>query len=179
MRLSFRGKSGVRHEVEVRDPRVLKVVKRCMHLPGQELFQYKDDAGEVRSVTSGDVNDFLQTACGERFTAKDFRTWHGSVLALETLKLLSASGHRFALKDLLGNVSALLGNTPAVCRKAYIHPEVLALCLELAGTPDQLPEFASAPVRGLSAAEQRLVGFLERNRPRRRRAAKLHGLPTA
>ncbi len=179
MRLSFRGKSGVRHEVEVRDPRVLKVVKRCLHLPGQELFQYKDDAGEVRSVSSGDVNDFLQVACGERFTAKDFRTWHGSVLALETLKLLSMRGERFALKDLLGNVSALLGNTPAVCRKAYIHPEVLALCIEVAGKSDQLPEFAGAPVRGLSAAEQRLVGLLERNRPRRKRGTKLHGLPTA
>ena len=160
MRLSFRGKSGVRHEVEVRDPRVLKVVKRCLHLPGQELFQYRDDAGEVRSVTSGDVNDYLRSACGERFTAKDFRTWHGSVLALETLKLLCATGKRFTLKDLLGNVSAILGNTPAVCRKAYIHPAVLALGTELAGTSERLPEFASSPARGLSAAEQRLVGFL-------------------
>jgi DNA topoisomerase I len=160
LRLSFRGKSGVRHEVEVRDPRVLKVVKRCLHLPGQELFQYRDAAGEVRSVSSGDVNDFLQAACGERFTAKDFRTWHGSVLALETLRLLCASGQPFTLKDLLGNVSAILGNTPAVCRKAYIHPQVLALATDLAGASGQLPEIACAPVRGLSAAEQRLVGFL-------------------
>jgi DNA topoisomerase I len=179
MRLSFRGKSGVRHEVEVRDPRVLKVVKRCLHLPGQELFQYRDDAGEPRSVTSGDVNDFLHAACGERFTAKDFRTWHGSVLALETLRLLRATGERFTLKDLLGNVSALLGNTPAVCRKAYIHPDVLALGIALAGTADPLPEFACPPVRGLSAAEQRLVGFLQRERPRRKRASKPHGPPTA
>ena len=165
MRLSFRGKSGVRHEVEVRDPRVMKVVKRCLHLPGQELFQYRDDAGELRSVTSGDVNDFLHAACGERFTAKDFRTWHGSVLALETLRLLCASGKPFTLKDLLGNVSSLLGNTPAVCRKAYIHPEVMALGLELAGTSAPLPEFDAAFHRGLSAAEQRLVGYLGREAP--------------
>ena len=179
MRLSFRGKSGVRHEVEVRDPRVLKVVKRCLHLPGQELFQYKDDAGEVRSVTSGDVNDFLHQACGERFTAKDFRTWHGTVLALETLKLLCATGQRFTLKDLLGNVSKLLGNTPAVCRKAYIHPEVLSLATDLAATSGSLPEMACTPVAGLGAAEQRLVAFLSRAQLRRGGAKKAQRLPTA
>ncbi|MDB5946789.1 MAG: topA, partial [Ramlibacter sp.] len=79
VKLSFKGKSGVRHDVEVRDPRVLRVVRRCLHLPGQELFQYRDADGELHAIGSSDVNDFLHKLCGERFTAKDFRTWHGTV----------------------------------------------------------------------------------------------------
>lgn len=169
MRLSFKGKSGVRHEVQVRDPRVLEVVRRCLHLPGQELFQYQDDAGQPHCVSSGDVNDFLHQLCGQRFTAKDFRTWHGSVLALETIRLLCAQGNGFCLKDLLGNVSAVLGNTPAVCRKAYIHPDVLALGIELAGPPVEIPRHPVAgAATGLSAAERRLVGFLTRHRAHKR-----------
>jgi DNA topoisomerase-1 len=161
VRLSFRGKSGVRHEVEIKDPRVGKVVRRCLHLPGQELFQYRDDTGEVRSVSSSDVNDFLHQLCGERFTAKDFRTWHGSVLALETLRTLCASGEPFTQKQVLAAVSAILGNTPAVCRKAYVHPAVLALCAQQSGgTVGEAP--SALPVRNLSAAEQRLVAFLRR-----------------
>lgn len=160
VRLSFRGKSGIRHEVEIKDPRVARVVRRCLHLPGQELFQYKDDAGEPRSVSSGDVNDFLHELCGERFTAKDFRTWHASVLALETLRSLTASGEPFGLKQVLAQVSAILGNTPAVCRKAYIHPQVLALCMQRAGDMGEAPP--ARPVRGLAAAEQRLLAFLRR-----------------
>jgi len=160
VKLSFRGKSGVRQEVEIRDPRVLKVVRRCLHLPGQELFQYRDGEGKLHAISSSDVNDFLHGLCGERFTAKDFRTWHGSVLALETLRLLCAAGKPFALKDLLGNVSKILGNTPAVCRKAYIHPEVLALAGQLVEGPGALPELSAARTHGLSAAEQRLVGYL-------------------
>jgi DNA topoisomerase-1 len=162
VRLSFRGKSGVRHEVEIKDPRVLKVVRRCLHLPGQELFQYRDDAGDVRSVSSGDVNDFLHQLCGERFTAKDFRTWHGSVLALETLRTLCASGEPFTIKQVLAQVSAVLGNTPAVCRKAYIHPEVLALCSQQAGSALNGKAPPARSVRGLVAAEQRLLAFLRR-----------------
>jgi DNA topoisomerase I len=179
VKLSFRGKSGVRQEVEIRDARVLKVVRRCLHLPGQELFQYRDGQGELRSVSSSDVNDFLHALCAERFTAKDFRTWHGSVLALETLRLLRATGHPFSIKDVLGNVSKVLGNTPAVCRKAYIHPDVLALCIELAGTAAPLPDFTPASDRGLTAAEQRLVGYLNRHGRSRSRRAKADSAPTA
>jgi DNA topoisomerase-1 len=163
VRLSFRGKSGVRHEVEIKDPRVRKVVRRCLHLPGPELFQYQDDAGGLRSVSSSDVNDFLHQLCGERFTAKDFRTWHGSVLALETLRTLCASGQPFTIKQLLAEVSAILGNTPAVCRKAYIHPQVLALCTQQAGRDVTAATPPARPVRGLVAAEQRLLAFLRRS----------------
>lgn len=166
VRLSFRGKSGVRHEVEIKDPRVLKVVRRCLHLPGQELFQYRNDAGEVRSVSSGDVNDFLHGLCGERFTAKDFRTWHASVLALETFRTLCARGEPVTRTQVLAQVSGVLGNTPAVCRKAYIHPDVLALCEQEAGSKltGDAPALRSVP--GLGAAEQRLLAFLRRSRPR-------------
>ena len=120
--------------------------------------------------------------CAERFTAKDFRTWHGSVLALDTLHTLCAAGEPFTVKQLLGQVAATLGNTPAVCRKAYIHPDVLALGMELAGASPEamLPTPApAASVSGLSAAEQRLVAYLNRNRSTRKPRARRDGAPTA
>ena len=167
LKLAFRGKSGVLHEVEVQDPRVLKVVRQCLHLPGQELFQYRDDNGTVRSVSSGDVNDYLHALCGERFTAKDFRTWHGSVLALDTLRRHCAAGKPFTQKQLLAEVASNLGNTPAVCRKAYIHPDVLALAADLVARPEGIADLPQPKARrGLGAAEQRLVAFL--SRPERR-----------
>ena len=160
LKLVFRGKSGVPHDVEVQDPRVLKVVRHCLDLPGQELFQYQDEDGTLHPVSSGDVNDFLHEICGERFTAKDFRTWHGSVLALDTICRHCREGRAFTQKELLAEVSGKLGNTPAVCRKAYIHPRVLALGQQCASrrNVEGLPE--SPLRRGLSAAERRLVAFL-------------------
>lgn len=166
LKLSFRGKSGVRHEVEVRDPRVLRVVRRCLHLPGQELFQYRDSEGQLHAIGSGDVNDFLHELCGERFTAKDFRTWHGTVLALETIRrFCGARGECFTLKQLLAEVSQNLGNTPAVCRKAYIHPGVLDLGIKLAalkgeGRFDEHVPAAPGAANGLGVAEKRLLAFL-------------------
>ena len=181
VKFTFRGKSGIRHEVEIRDPRVSKVVRRCLHLPGQELFQYQDDSGQVHTLSSSDVNDFLHALCGERFTAKDFRTWHGSVLALDTLHTLCTAGEPFTVKQLLGQVATTLGNTPAVCRKAYIHPDILALGMELAGTPaPQLQaQRPTSAARELSAAEQRLVAYLNRNRSTRKARARRDGAPTA
>jgi DNA topoisomerase-1 len=162
--LAFRGKSGVQHEVAVRDARVCQVVRRCLHLPGQDLFQYRDADGTAHAVSSGDVNDYLRAACGEGFTAKDFRTWHGTVLALQTLHRSCAAGKCFTLKELLASVAARLGNTPAVCRKAYIHPAVLDLATGMAARDagpieDRLP--AAPPIAGLGAAERRLVAFLQ------------------
>ena len=165
VQLSFRGKSGIRHDVEIRDPKVARVVKRCLHLPGQELFQYRDDGGELRGVSSSDVNDWLRATCGDEFTAKDFRTWHGSVLALETLRILHGRGEPFALKHLLAVVAHNLGNTPAVCRKAYIHPALLKLAGELVADRDRPVDWAMRPVKGLSAAEQRLVAYLDSCEP--------------
>ncbi|MEP6791761.1 MAG: DNA topoisomerase IB, partial [Ramlibacter sp.] len=121
----------------------------------------------AHAVDSQDVNDYLHALCGERFTAKDFRTWHGTVLALETLrKFCSAKEPGFTLKQLLAEVSGSLGNTPAVCRKAYIHPSVLELGIALAAQKSQasldghVPP--AGPARGLSAAERRLVAFLSK-----------------
>ena len=169
--LSFRGKSGVLHEVKVADSRVVKVVRSCLHLPGQELFQYKDDKGGCRTVGSGDINDYLHECCGERFTAKDFRTWHGTVLAWKSLAKVAVAmesdpAAKFTMKDWLACVSTRLGNTPAVCRKAYIHTQVLeaAILMSQRGADlSALQAQINAPVaarRGLSMAERALLGFL-------------------
>ncbi|MBC8056206.1 MAG: DNA topoisomerase IB [Rhizobiales bacterium] len=160
--LRFRGKSGISHEVALQDRRVARVVKRCQALPGQELFQYLDEAGEPRTVGSADVNDYLREASGGEFTAKDFRTWHGSVLALQLWCALdpteAAAPTLAGAKRLLGEVAARLGNTVAVCRKAYVHPGVLAL---LSGER-RVDQPTTAPRRaGLSAPERGLLAFLK------------------
>ena len=127
LRLRFRGKSGKEHEVALDDPRVAKVVRRCQAMPGQELFQYVDEDGEVRSVGSADVNDYIREASGADFTAKDFRTWHGTVhaLALWIEHGGATDKPRPSAKELLGEVAKRLGNTVAVCKKSYVHPRVL------------------------------------------------------
>jgi DNA topoisomerase-1 len=238
LELSFRGKSGVRHDVTLEDKRIARIVRRCQELPGQELFQYRDADGEIHSVGSGDVNDYIAEAAGgptepggARFTAKDFRTWHGTVLALEWTRraclglagtdaeapapdntsrkskgALQAARHSaseavvklapkpkdkgankgkagtttssrgtagpvagYTMAAMLAAVSTQLGNTPAVCRKAYIHPAVLELGTRLtrsdaAGADAALWKRlggADKPLRGLRAAERRLLRFLD------------------
>ena len=125
----FRGKSGKEHSVTLSDKRLARIVKRCQDLPGYDLFQYLDETGERRYCTSGDVNAYLQEIAGEEFTAKDFRTWAGSVLAAEQLDEEERDNGRVTLKvsatEAVKAVARALGNTPAVCRKAYIHPAVL------------------------------------------------------
>ena len=160
--LRFRGKSGVMHDVSLEDARVARVVKRCQSLRGQELFQCLDAAGETRALGSGDVNDYLRDASGGEFTAKDFRTWHASVLALQLwCELDPAEAGQPTLagaKRLLSEVAARLGNTVAVCRKAYVHPCVLAL---LAGETVATPTAATTRRAGLSPAERGLIAFLK------------------
>ncbi|MGL4554210.1 MAG: DNA topoisomerase IB [Gemmataceae bacterium] len=129
IRFAFRGKSGVRHAIDLKDPRLARIVRRCQDLPGQELFRYLDDAGEARAVDSADVNAYLRDAAGDDFTAKDFRTWAGTVLAACSLRDLGpcdtdADTKRNVVRAVEA-VAARLGNTPAVCRKSYVHPEVL------------------------------------------------------
>ncbi|RSZ44788.1 DNA topoisomerase IB [Variovorax beijingensis] len=180
LQLRFKGKSGVLHEARLDDPRVAKVVRQCQQLPGQALFQYQDEDGELRSVSSTDVNGYIAEASpGERFTAKDFRTWHGTVQALELTRLAcepgrtAADGTRYSAKEILAAVAKHLGNTPAVCKKAYVHPAVLALGSALAGNEeDPAAELlrkmsartAARKTRGLHAAEQRLLAFLRMHR---------------
>jgi len=124
----FRGKSGKEHKVEIKHPGLAKIVKRCMQLPGRELFQYLDEDGQRHAVTSTDVNQLLQQIAGSDFTAKDYRTWAASVLALDELAKLPVASERDAKRHILAAACAVaerLGNTPAICRKSYIHPALL------------------------------------------------------
>jgi DNA topoisomerase-1 len=178
LRLRFKGKHGVVHDVSVDDPRVARIVRRCQSMPGQELFEYEDDSGSVRCVGSSDVNDYLRETSGASFTAKDFRTWHATVHALELARAPGEDGVRRSAKQILCEVAARLGNTVAVCKKAYVHPGVLRLAT------DAVPELESDPSRlsaaprrrtGLTAAELGLVHFLSaaaepRQRTRRTRS---------
>jgi DNA topoisomerase-1 len=130
VKLEFRGKSGVEHEFEVNDPRLAAIAKKCQDLPGQELFQYVDPAGKVCDVGSADVNDYLrEISGGADFTAKDFRTWAGTVLtatALAEFKQFDSQAQaKRNIVQAIEVVAGKLGNTRAVCRKCYIHPEVL------------------------------------------------------
>ncbi|WP_258167755.1 DNA topoisomerase IB [Paraburkholderia sp. BL21I4N1] len=128
LRFRFRGKSGIEHDVTVNNPRIKRIVRRCAELPGHDLFQYLDDDGSRRTIGSADINDYLRRASGADFTAKDYRTWAGSVYALAALRRLicgSAAEARRHLVATVKDVAVLLRNTPAVCRRCYIHPAVI------------------------------------------------------
>jgi DNA topoisomerase I len=134
LRFHFRGKSGKEHAVDVRDPRLARIVRRCQELPGQELFQYVDDGGTRQTIDSADVNDYLRQAAGAEFTAKDFRTWAGTVLAALALAEVQAfTTKRQARRNIVRAVESVarrLGNTPAICRKGYVHPAVIDAYLD-------------------------------------------------
>jgi DNA topoisomerase I len=169
LHLHFRGKSGVLHDATLADPRIARIVRRCQALPGQELFHYAADAGAVRSVGSVDVNAYLEAACKGKFTAKDFRTWHGSVLALQMWRKLGTADQlqptAAQANRLLAEVADQLGNTLAVCRKSYVHPRVLAL---LAGQAESATASAGRHKctkrvkrkAGLTAGEQDFLALL-------------------
>jgi DNA topoisomerase-1 len=169
LRLSFRGKSGVHHRVELEDPQVAKVVRKLQELPGQELFQWVDDDGQTHSVGSSEVNDYLREVSGGDFTAKDFRTWHASAMVLERLhpcEAASAKEGRTLAKQVIAEVAQALGHTQSVCRKSYVHPDVLnhfmagrlkALCA-VGGSGLELP-------RGLKPAERQLLALLSAEAP--------------
>jgi DNA topoisomerase-1 len=129
IKFHFRGKSGKEHTVEVEDRRLAKIVRACQELPGQELFQWVDDEGKRHDVGSGDVNDYLHEISGQDFTAKDFRTWAGTVCAANELQRLGSTIVNGEAKKLVSaaiKVTAqYLGNTPTVCRKSYVHPAVI------------------------------------------------------
>jgi DNA topoisomerase I len=162
VRFAFRGKSGKKHAIDVHDQRLASIVRRCRDIPGYDLFQYVDDAGERRSIGSGDVNDYLRETAGEDFTAKDFRTWTGTVLAACAFRDLepcaSQAEAKRAAVSAIECVAAQLGNTPSVCRKSYIHPSVIESYLD--GTLDQR---LATPARcdGLTPAEGAVLALLE------------------
>ena len=186
----FRGKHGIQHTIDLNDARLAKVIKRSQELPGQELLQYVDGDGQVRDVTSGDVNDYLRSAAGEEFTAKDFRTWAGTVLAAQAFREMGVGAppatEAGVKKNVVRAVEAVakrLGNTVAVCRKCYIHPAVIDAYLE--GTLlDTLSQRAGALSRSgtggaldadeavvLRHLQRRLQAQAKRQRPRPRREA--------
>ncbi|WP_353073072.1 DNA topoisomerase IB [Tunturiibacter gelidoferens] len=126
---NFQGKSGIKHTIDITDRRIAKIVQRCQDIPGYELFQYVDKDGTQHSIDSADVNDYLREISGQDFTAKDFRTWAGTVLACELLYEFEAFDSETQAKrnvvQAIKSVAARLGNTPSVCRKCYVHPAVL------------------------------------------------------
>ena len=129
LRFRFRGKSGVHHEVEHTDRRIAAIARRMQDLPGEEISRYADESGAVRTIESADVNAYLRDIAGDEFTSKDFRTWAGTVLAAIALHELGPAPSQAQVKRSIATaieaVSRLLGNTRAVCRKCYVHPEVL------------------------------------------------------
>ena len=182
----FRGKSGVRHAIDLEDPRLARIVRACQDLPGEELFGYRDDAGQAHDIGSGDVNEYLRDITGQEFTAKDFRTWAGTVLAARALQELEAAGTAGKRKKnivaAVESVAKRLGNTRAVCRKCYIHPAVLDTYLDgsfLDTYGDRAAKMIKA-TRGLQPDEVAVLGLLEhrlkseakgRKPPRRGKAA--------
>jgi len=151
VRFRFTGKSGKQWSLRVRDRRIAKIIKACQDLPGQELLQYVDEAGNCQDVTSSDVNDYLNEITGKDITAKDFRTWAGTVLAAMALNELesfdSAAQAKRNLRAAIEKVAGKLGNTPTICRKCYVHPEVLNSYLD-GKLVLELKEKAESELRG-------------------------------
>jgi DNA topoisomerase-1 len=157
----FRGKSGIEHQVTLKNRRLARIIKRCLELPGQNLFQYLDENGDRHTVSSSDVNAYLQTLTGADFTAKDYRTWAGSALALAVLRELQWESEADAKRhvvEMVKNVARQLGNTPAICRKCYIHPAVVDGFMQ--GALSELPR--SRGRKRLRAEEVALAMLLEK-----------------
>lgn len=167
LRLEFQGKGGKRHTVDVEDRRVAEIVRHCQDLPGQQLFQYLDEAGQCQTINSSDVNDYVRQTAGDEFTAKDFRTWAGSVLALDCLRRCRAKSQRLTKKDVNASVVAVaesLRNTPAICRKSYIHPAIL----DQSTTPEPHNSHG-ASTGGLRHDERAMLSLLKRTRVKKPR----------
>lgn len=163
----FRGKSGVEHEIDISDRRLAAIVRKCQHLPGQELFAYLDEEGEPRDIGSSDVNDYLREISGQDFTAKDFRTWAGTALAAAALQEFEDFDSQAAAKRnvtrAIERVARRLGNTQAVCRKCYIHPAVIDAYFDrtLAATLKRATEEAlRGSLASLSSEEAAVLSLL-------------------
>lgn len=186
IRFEFRGKSGIEHEVDVHDRKLASILRACHELPGQELFQYVDENGEVHDVTSNDVNAYLQEITGSNFTAKDFRTWAGTSLAAKALHEAEEYESETAAKRIVTQairlVAQRLGNTVSVCRKCYVHPAVidayldrsLSTYLQVQSTPAE----RTTLIR-LSSEETAIVKLLQRQRRRRESDSKSRRVQSA
>jgi DNA topoisomerase-1 len=169
LKFRFKGKSGKEWNLKLRDRRVARIVRQSQDLPGQHLFQYLDEAGERRSVTSGDVNAYLKEITARDVTAKDFRTWTGTVLAALSLseleKVDSEAAAKRNVRAAIEEVAARLGNTPTVCRKCYVHPEIInsyldnALALEIR---QEVERELTDELVGLRPEEALVLAFLQK-----------------
>jgi DNA topoisomerase-1 len=175
IRFRFPGKSGQRHEITVHDARTARIVRQCRELPGQRLFQYVDDDGTQRKLESGDVNDYLRDASGGEFTAKDFRTWVGTLLAATALSALepprSGSAGRRQAATAIEVVARQLGNTPTIARASYVHPDIVDLYVE-GDLPALWTRGTTRDTRWLLAEERRLLNVLRAARRRQARVAR-------
>jgi DNA topoisomerase-1 len=162
IRFRFTGKSGVAHDVTVKDARIARIVRQCMEIPGHQLFHYKDDSGSLHAVDSSAVNAYLKQAGGGEFTAKHYRTWAGSAHVLAALQRRPATDEaaaKLAIAQTVKEVARRLGNTPAICRSCYIYPAILDAYLK-----GGLPARSQAPgPRELNANERRLLEFLRQH----------------
>jgi DNA topoisomerase-1 len=172
IRFGFRGKSGVEHSVAISDGRLAKIVQQCQSLPGQGLFQYVDCDGKRQEVSSGDVNNYLRAVAGRQITAKDFRTWAGTMRAAVALRDIGPSGfQREANRNVIrviDEVAKHLGNTRAVCRKYYVHPRVIERYLKGEVAPiaeDALRHRRKRRTAGLRRDEYAVLEFLDLDAP--------------
>ena len=164
VRFCFKGKKGVYHQIDLKSVKLARIVKQCRDIPGKELFQYYDEHGERRSLDSGTVNEYIKRICCDSFTTKDFRTWTGTVHAIEALKELgyceSESDAKKKTAEALDIVAKRLGNTRTICKKYYVHPIILDLFAS-----NELQKFLQAEKRrtidGLSEVENILMDILE------------------
>jgi len=168
LRFQFKGKSGKSWRLAIKDRRVAKIVKACQDLPGQELFQYLDSDGQRQTVTSADVNAYLKEITGSDITAKDFRTWAGTVLAAMALSEFehfdTQAKAKKNVRAAIEQVSSRLGNTPTICRKCYVHPEVLSIYLEgalLVEIRDEVEAELKEHLAGLRPEEAAVLTLLE------------------
>ena len=165
--MRFTGKHGIVHEATITDTNLKRICKRCQDLPGQMLFQYVNGDGEPQPVTSTDVNDYIKQATSGEFTAKHFRTWSASVIAMDQL-LKKAEHARISVKTVIEPVAQALGNTPAISRKSYVHPKLLDAVKENARDPLGEMERPRSRKRQ-SSTEIALIEFLAKNGKRRRK----------
>jgi DNA topoisomerase-1 len=167
VKLDFKGKHGIRRRIELTDRRLASIVKKCRDLPGYELFEYVDEGGEVHDIGSGDVNDYLREIAGEEITAKDFRTWAGTnlaILALQEFERVDSQAKRKKhVMRAIERVAEELGNTPAICRKCYIHPAVFEAYLDgslAESLADRIDEELRAELHEMSPEEVAVMAFL-------------------
>ncbi len=165
---SFKGKSGKQHEITLHDPRLARIVRSCQELPGQQLFSYVED-GAVRRVESSDVNDYLQKIAGSNFTAKDFRTWIATVLAATAFRELeavtSATQAKKNIRMVIESVAKILGNTPTICRKSYVHPDIINAYVEgetLSAVSQRISNEVKPSLNRLRPTEAAVLALLQR-----------------